>query len=60
MKPHVELRPWVVMLCGAEGNKELSRYRFRGDAEGHAQSLRRLMKGLTITVMFDQSRVSLR
>lgn len=48
------------MLLGAAGNKELARYRFRGDAEGHAQNLRRLMKGFTIAVMFDQSRLSLR
>lgn len=54
------LRPWVVMLCSADGNKELARYRYRGDAEGHAQSLRRLVKGFAVTVMFDQNRFSLR
>ena len=53
------LTPWLVVQKIADGNKTIARYRFRGDAEGHAQQLQRMLPG-HFEVVFEQPRVSLR
>lgn len=39
------------------GFKTIARYRFRGDAEGHAQKLQQMMPGYFL-VAFEQPKVS--
>ncbi len=59
MNKQIELKQWVVMCLGQESG----RYRFRGDAEVHAQNLKRLSTkeiAATVEVVFDHARVSLR
>lgn len=46
----IEYRPWVV-FSGA--GAEVARYRYRGDAEAHAQTLRRLLPQGGFKVVFE-------
>jgi hypothetical protein len=60
MTEQFHLTPWVVMQATAAGGfKTVARYRYRGDAESHAQSLKKMMPGYFM-VAFEQPRVSLR
>lgn len=52
--------PWLVVQRIGDGkHKTIARYRFRGDAESHAQQLQRMLPG-HFEVVFEQPRVSLR
>ncbi|MBN3924024.1 hypothetical protein [Nostoc sp. NMS4] len=56
-KQQFHLTPWLVMRCTAEcGFKEIARYRYRGDAEAHAQKLQRMLPGYFM-VAFEQPEV---
>ncbi len=59
-EPQFHLTPWLVMQATEAGFKAIAKYRYRGDAEGHAQSLQRMMPGGYFMVAFEQPRVSLR
>lgn len=56
MNKQIELRNWIVTLNG----KEVGRYRYRGEAETHAQNLRKSMPSARVEATFDHHRVSLR
>jgi hypothetical protein len=59
MTEQIHLTPWVVMQGNKDGFKKIAQYRYRGDAEAHAQMLNRMMPGYFM-VAFEQPRVSLR
>lgn len=58
MNPDKEYRHWLVMSATPEGFKEVARYRFRNDAEAHAQSLQRLSPRGYFTAAFEQPKIS--
>lgn len=60
MKADIEQRPWLVMSATEEGFKEVARYRFRNDAEAHAQKLKRLCPKGYFTAAFEKPKVSSR
>ncbi|MEH2085988.1 hypothetical protein [Nostoc sp.] len=58
MKPDNEYRPWVVLMTAGGQSQELARYRLRGDAESHGQTLKRLSPDGGFTVLFEEQQVS--
>lgn len=60
MRADIEHRPWLVMSATKEGFKEVARYRFRNDAEAHAQKLKRLCPTGYFTAAFEQPKISSR
>lgn len=53
------LHPWLVMGLQEGGNFAcLAKYRFRNDAEGHAQKLNKLLPGYFLVAFEEPKRIS--
>ena len=54
-----EFNPWLVMRRVESGKWQcIARYRFRGDAEAHAQRLNRMMPGYFMST-FEEPQVNI-
>lgn len=50
-----EYKPWSVLFYNSGlVRQEIARYSLRGDAETHAQNLRRMMRTAKVEVVFNQ------